>query len=183
MSTLVLMYNAWVHFWKWSYTTHNQNTQQPNFPFDKLATLIKDFAHCGIMIPLTSVKKNCAISSFVWWQWSNQIVSVIGYICISEKNVPSFYCTHICPCLKIFLWCLFKALNNTTLTRATSSFYFDKGQFSIKKHLRFFSKICIYPTTTTTSWSENHRTRSLILHNFPRPRSRLPDKHPLFFDM
>ena len=67
-------------------TTHNQNTQQPNFPFDKLATLIKDFAHCGIMIPLTSVKKNCAISSFVWWQWSNQIVSVIGYICISEKK-------------------------------------------------------------------------------------------------
>ena len=36
-------------------TTHNQNTQQPNFPFDKLAALIKDFAHCGIMIPLTSV--------------------------------------------------------------------------------------------------------------------------------
>lgn len=145
MSTLVLMYNAWVHFWKWSYTTHNQNTQQPNFPFDKLATLIKDFAHCGIMIPLTSVKKNCAISSFVWWQRSNQIVSVIGYICISEKNVPSFYCTHICPFLKIFLWCLFKALNNTTLTRATSSFYFDKGQFSIKKHLIFFSQDIYLP--------------------------------------
>ena len=55
-----------------------------------------------------------------------------------QCDVPSFNCNHICPFLKIFLWCLFKALNNTTLTRATSSFYFDKGQFSIKKHLRFF---------------------------------------------